>query len=118
MPRKPVIWTVGLQCRPEDDQKFRKWYDEVHVPMLLEGGHVAKVTRYELARDRYDVAPGAIHCPKYHTIYEFEDQQKFEAWMCGEARVAAGKDKSAIWGDRGYEVIWAARYDATITWEP
>ena len=118
MRRKPVIWTVGLQCRPEDEEKFNKWYDEVHVPMLLKGGHVVKVTRYRLASDAYDVARGAMQCPKYQTIYEFEDHEKFESWMSGEARTAAAKDKSETWGDRGYEVIWAARYDATNTWKP
>ncbi|MCP5328938.1 MAG: EthD family reductase [Steroidobacteraceae bacterium] len=111
-----VIWTVGLQCRPQDEDKFNKWYDEVHVPMLLKGGHVSKVTRYELADAVYDVAPGAMKCPKYQTVYEFEDQQKFEAWMHGEERMAAGRDKAEAWGDRGYEVIWAARYDVTSTW--
>ena len=117
MTKKSVIWTVGLQCRPEDEEKFNKWYDEVHVPMLLGGGHVATVTRYKLASEVYDVAPGVMSCPKYQTIYEFDDSEKFESWMGGEARAEAGKEKSQTWGDRGYEVIWAARYDATTTWK-
>lgn len=116
MSSKPVIWTVGLQCRPEDDEKFNQWYDDVHLPMLLKGGHVAKVTRYKLASKSYDVAHGAMSCPKYQTIYEFEDSDKFESWMSGEARAEAGKDKANTWGDGGYEVIWAARYDVTTTW--
>jgi antibiotic biosynthesis monooxygenase (ABM) superfamily enzyme len=111
-----VIWSVGLQCRSEDDDKFNRWYDEVHVPMLLKGNHVAKVTRYKLASETYDVAPGAMQCPTYQTIYEFEDQDAFESWMRGEDRAAAGIDKAEMWGDRGYEVVWAGRYDV-MTWK-
>jgi hypothetical protein len=117
MSGQPVIWTVGLQCRNEDDGAFNRWYDEVHVPMLLNGGHVAKVTRYKLASQTYDVAEGAMKCPPYQTIYEFVDQDKFESWMYGEERAVAGVDKSATWGARGYSVIWAARYDLMNTWE-
>lgn len=106
----PVIWTVGLECRTEDDDKFNRWYDEVHVPMLLEGGHVARVTRYRLSSETHDVAPGAMQCPTYQTIYEFEDEDAFSSWM-REDRAAAARDKAATWGDRGYDVIWAARYD-------
>lgn len=111
MTSNPVIWTVGLQCRPEDEATFNAWYDDIHVPMLLRSGHVAKVTRYKLASQTYDVAPGAITCPTYQTVYEFEDQDRFEAWMRGEDRAAAGADKSATWAGRPYDVIWAARYD-------
>ncbi len=111
MTDSPVIWTVGLQCRPEDEDRFNRWYDEVHVPMLLEGGQVARVTRYRLATETYDAAPGAMTCPTYQTIYEFETHDRFDAWMNGEERAAAGKDKAAGRDERPYDVVWAARYD-------
>jgi antibiotic biosynthesis monooxygenase (ABM) superfamily enzyme len=111
----PVIWTVGLQCLPEDDEEFNAWYDDVHVPMLLKGGHVAKVTRYKLASQTYDVAPGAMTCPTYQTIYEFDDEASFESWMRGDDRAAAGEDKAKTWAGRPYDVIWAARYDLMNT---
>ena len=106
-----VIWTVGITCRPEDEDAFNAWYDDVHVPMLLDGGHVTKVTRYALATETYDVAPGAMTCPRYQTVYEFESPGHFESWMRGEERAAAGRDKAEDWEGRGYDVIWAARYD-------
>lgn len=113
-----VIWTVGISCRLEDEDKFNTWYDDVHVPMLLAGGHVAKVTRYTLASEKYDVAPGAMTCPNYQTVYEFESQDRFESWMRGEERAAAGRDKAEAWDDRGYDVIWAARYDVMSSRTP
>jgi hypothetical protein len=113
----PVIWTVGLQCRREDEDAFNKWYDEVHIPMLLSSGNVAKVTRYQLASETYDVAEETMKCPTYQTIYQFNDQDQFESWMFGEDRALAGEDKSATWGARAYDVIWAARYDLMNSWE-
>ncbi len=114
MSGQPVIWMVGLQCRREDEDMFNEWYDEVHVPMLLNGGHVAKVSRYKLSSESYEVAENTMQCPTYQTIYEFEDQDRFESWMFGEDRALAGADKSKKWGAR-YEVIWAARYDLMYT---
>ena len=115
MTSNPVIWTVGLQCLPEDDAAFNAWYDDVHVPMLLKGGHVAKVTRYRLANQTYDVAPGAMTCPTYQTVYEFVDEASFESWMRGDDRAAAGEDKAKTWAGRPYDVISAARYDLMNT---
>ena len=112
-----VIWMVGIQCRPEDEARFNTWYDEVHVPMLVKGGQVARVTRYRLASHVYDVAHAAREYPRYQTVYEFEDQDRFEAWMNGKERAEAGKEKSETWGDRGYEVLWATRYDVLNTWK-
>jgi antibiotic biosynthesis monooxygenase (ABM) superfamily enzyme len=117
MKNEPVIWLVGTQCRPEDEEKFNKWYDDVHVHMLLKGNWVKKVTRYKLANESYHVANTTLECPNYLTIYEFENLNKFESWMNGPERVAAGEDKSATWGEKGYEVIWATRYDVLNIWK-
>lgn len=110
-----VIWTVGLQCRPEDEDAFNTWYDEVHVPMLLAGGHVADVIRYKLTGNTHDVAPGAIACPTYQTVYEFSDRAHFEAWMNGQARADAGEDKAKTWAGRPYDVVWAGCYERMAT---
>jgi len=117
MDSKPVIWSVGIQCQPEEEEKFNKWYDDVHVPMLLKGNCVTKVTRYRLADKSYHVANTTAECPNYLTIYEFENQDKFESWMNGQARAEAGEDKVETWGEKGYEVAWATRYDVINSWQ-
>lgn len=116
MSNETVIWTVGLRCKPEDEQKFNTWYDEVHVPMLLKGGLVKNVARFRLADETYHVGTTTQPSPKYLTIYEFENRQKFESWMTSPARVEAGEDKATTWGDGGYEVVLASRYDRTNAW--
>ncbi|MEJ5059358.1 MULTISPECIES: DUF4286 family protein [unclassified Pseudomonas] len=116
MSNQTVIWTVGINCPAEDEKKFNAWYDDVHVPMLLKGDNVKKVTRFKLAEETYHVGTTTQPCPTYLTIYEFENQAKFEAWMNGASRAEAGDDKTKTWGDKVYDVQWATRYHLTKAW--
>ncbi|WP_077035054.1 DUF4286 family protein [Pelomonas sp. KK5] len=116
MDQKPLIWLVGIQCRPEDEAKFIHWYDEIHVPMLLKGHHVSRVRRFKLADETYQVGATTAPCPNYLTIYEFADQARFDAWMASPARAEAGEDKQATWAEHPYEVRWATRYDLATAW--
>lgn len=116
MSSKPLIWIVGIQCRSEDEARFNTWYDDVHVPMLLKGEHAKRVTRYKLADEVYHVGTTTEACPNYLTIYEFESQTQFDAWMNGEARTEAGEDKNRTWSENPYEVRWATRYDLIKAW--
>lgn len=116
MSTQPLIWMVGIQCKPESEAKFNAWYDEVHVPMLLAGGHARKVTRFKLADDDRQMGTAIQSCPNYLTVYEFDDQAQFDAWMTGRARAEAGVDKENTWSADPYEVRWATRYDLINTW--
>lgn len=116
MTGKPLIWMVGIQCRSEDEAKFNKWYDDVHVPMLLQGDCVEKVTRFKLADETYQVGGTTEVCPNYLTIYEFASQGQFDSWMSGKARTEAGEDKARTWAENPYEVRWASRYNLIKAW--
>ena len=116
MTNKPLIWMVGIQCRTETEAEFNAWYDDIHVPMLLKGDHVKKVSRFKLADRTYQVGTTTEVCPDYLTIYEFESQDQFDSWMSGQARAEAGEDKVKIWSENPYEVKWATRYDLINSW--
>ena len=116
MNNKPLIWLVGILCKAEAEAKFNAWYDDVHVPMLLKGDHVKKVTRFKLADETYHVGTTAQSCPNYLTIYEFENQDQFDSWMNGQARAEAGEDKEKTWSENPSELKWATRYDLINTW--
>ena len=116
MNKKTVIWTVGIQCNAEDEVKFNTWYDDIHVPMLLKGESVKKVTRFKLADETYHVGTTTQACPNYLTIYEFESQEKFNEWINGQARAEAGDDKDKTWGNKVYELKWATRYNLINAW--
>ena len=112
----PLIWIVGIQCKAEVEAKFNTWYDDVHVPMLLKGGYVKKVTRFKLADETYHVGTTTQACPNYLTIYEFENRDQFDSWMKSPVRAEAGDDKTKTWSENPYEVRWATRYDLINSW--
>jgi antibiotic biosynthesis monooxygenase (ABM) superfamily enzyme len=116
MSSKPLIWIVGIQCRAEDEAKFNAWYDDVHVPMLLQGDFAKKVSRFKLSDKEYHVGTTTQLCPDYLTIYEFDGPEQFDAWMNGKGRAEAGEDKSKTWSENPYEVRWATRYDLVKAW--
>ena len=116
MNNKPLIWIVGIQCKADAEAKFNTWYDDIHVPMLLKGDHVTRVTRFKLADKAYDVGTTTQVCPNYLTIYEFESQDQLDSWMNGQGRAEAGEDKQKIWSEDPYEVRWATRYDLINAW--
>ena len=41
----PLIHVVATQCQPEFEEKFNKWYNETHIPMLFKHKSMKKVTR-------------------------------------------------------------------------
>lgn len=117
MSDQPVIWIVGINCQPEDKQKFETWYVDIHVPMLLKGDFVKKVNRFLLADETHHVGATTQPCATYLTIYEFENKAKFDAWMTSPARIEAGVDKETTWGETVYDVQWATLYNQTQAWD-
>ena len=110
METKPVIHIVGTRCRPEDEEKFNKWYIEVHIPMLLKFKGLKAVTRYEIINE-------AEEYPKHLAIYKFESQQAYEAYETSPELAAAREERDETWKEGGYEVKWRVQYEPMETWE-
>ena len=91
MEDKSIFFIVATECVPEVEEKFNKWYDEVHIPMLLEMKGLKEVRRYKLVRGNND------QYPKYMATYVFEDMEAYEEFENGPV-LAAAKRK---WPKRG-----------------
>ena len=65
-----VIRIVTTACHPEDEDKFNRWYDEVHVPHVLAQPGAISATRCKVMNPEGDV-------PEYITIYEFASEAAF-----------------------------------------
>ena len=105
-----VIHIVGVHCRPDQEEKFNKWYNERHIPDSLKFKGVRRVTRYKI------LTPD-IKSPKYLTVYEFENQKAFEAFEASPERAEAMKDINETWGEDRYELMWRVQYKVLETWE-
>ena len=107
---EPVKLVVGTQCRPDDDEKFNNWYNETHIPMLLESEHVVGATRYK-------ITPGTEgEYPAYLALYNYKNVQAFEKWYSGPEIMAARKEKKETWVDDDFEGKWIAVYEPLKTW--
>ena len=110
METKPIIYIVATQCHPENEEKFNRWYNEIHIPMLLKFKGLTKVTRCEIVNESEGL-------PKYLAIYEFESQKAFEAFRTSPELNAAREEMSGTWQGKGFEVRWRVLYEPMKTWK-
>ncbi len=110
MENKPVIYIVGTRCKPEQEEKFNKWYNDVHIPLLFKFQGMTEVKRWKLLTEdgKY---------PEYLAIYEFENQSVFEAWQTSPERETAMKEADGTWKEGKFEVSWRVLYEALKTWQ-
>ena len=111
MEAKPIIHVIATECRPEDEEKFNKWYDEIHIPMLFEFGGLKKATRHKILYE-------SEKYPKYLAIYEFDSKKAFEDYENSPELAAARKEEhEETWRDSKYDMIWRVQYEPMKTWE-
>jgi hypothetical protein len=113
-----VISIVGNQCRPDQEEKLTRWYSEKHIPDLLKFKELRKATRYQLLYSGL-VYPGypEVKYPKYITIFEYDNQQGFDAYQASPELAEAGKDVRATWEQDPFERVWRVQYKLLQTWE-
>jgi prophage antirepressor-like protein len=101
MSQNRCLYQLQIRCAPELEDEFNKWYNEVHMPLVMKGGMLKAATRYELT----DAV--ASDLPKYTTICEFEDRATFEKWLASDVLAAARKNTAEVMG--GKDVVWTSR---------
>ena len=106
----PIISIVATDCPPECESKFNEWYNNVHIPMFLKFKGIKEVTRYKLATE-------AAGHPKYLAIYEFENQDAFEAFKTCPELAAAREERDETWPEKKWEVKYAVQYEPVKSWK-
>ncbi len=110
MESSPVINVVATQCQPEVEEKFNKWYDEVHIPLLFKFKGMKKVTRYKIVKETEEY-------PSYLTLYEFESRKGYEEYAASPELAAGRAEMNETWKDGGFEIKWRVQYEALKIWE-
>ena len=108
--KKPYLWLVWTRCAPELDAEFNKWYDQVHIPMLVKGGHILSVKRFKLSSEVESQQP------PYLAVYEFKDVAAFKSWQSSDVLAEARKEMKATWGGRDMEIKSRAFYAPVSQW--
>jgi uncharacterized protein (TIGR02118 family) len=110
MESKAIINIVASECHPEEEERFNKWYNEVHVPLLFKYKGMKRVTRCR----RFDENKER---PKYLALYEFESKEAMDTFENSPERAAAMEEMEETWKDEGLEIKWVAPYKLIKTWE-
>jgi len=101
MSKPRFIYQLTIQCSPAMEDEFNKWYNEVHIPLVMKGGMLKAVNRYKVTN--------AIetNVSKYLTVCEFDDRATFEKWLASDILAAAKVDREKTMG--GKDVVWTSR---------
>jgi len=110
MATTPIISIIATQCRPEVEEKFNSWYDEIHIPLLLKFKGIKAVTRYKIINETEEY-------PTYLTVYEFESQKSYEAYTNSPELAAAREEMSETWKEGDFEIKWRVQYESIKTWK-
>ena len=110
MEAKPIISIIAIQCQPEVEEKFNRWYDEIHIPLLLKYKGIKGATRYKIIKESEEY-------PTYLTIYNFESQKAYKEYETSPEFAAARKEMAETWKGGGYEVKWRVQYEPMKTWQ-
>ena len=110
MAKARILNIVSTECVPKNDARFNKWYDEVHIPMLLKYKGIKKVTRYRMIDDKDNK-------PKYLAIYEYDDKKALDTLAESPEFKAAIEEMQETWKGEMFDIKWAASYEPIKTWE-
>lgn len=105
-----MINIVATECVPEHEAKYNRWYNEVHIPMLLKFKGLRGVTRYKITRP-------AAGSPTYLAVYEFDSQDAYQAFQKSPELVAVRQEMAQTWKDDKFELKYQVQYEPIKTWK-
>jgi len=106
----PIINIVATRCHPDDGEKFNKWYNEAHIPLLLKLKGLTEVTRYKITTETGEY-------PKYLAIYQYESQKAFEESQNSPEFAAVIDEIKETWKEKAPEMIWKVQYEYIRSWK-
>jgi antibiotic biosynthesis monooxygenase (ABM) superfamily enzyme len=109
MPDKMLINIMGIRCKPEVEEKYNRWHEEVHIPLILrfKGIRAAKKCKIVNPTPEY---------PTYLAIYEFENREAFQKYLKSPELAAVLAEMKETWKEPGHEVVWRVQYEVSRSW--
>jgi hypothetical protein len=106
---KEMLHVVITEPPAQDEEKFNKWYNEVHIPMLLKSKKLKSVTRYK-------VAAASSQPAQYTAVYRFKNKADFDAYQGCPERAAALKEMKETWGSQ-IKITGVAAWETIEEWQ-
>ncbi len=110
MAKTRILNIIATECVPKNDIKFNKWYNEVHIPMLLKYKGIKKVTRYKIIDEKAEK-------PGYIAVYEFDSKESLAEMPNSAEFKAAIEEMQNTWKNEMFDIKWAISCEPLKTWE-
>lgn len=110
MDKNTILNMAASGCSPENEDKYNRWYNEVHIPMIFKYKGMKKAGRFKRIGDDKN------H-PKYLAVYEFESKEALEAFPDSPELAVAMKELAETWKDGGLDLQWVVSYEPIKIWE-
>jgi quinol monooxygenase YgiN len=110
MAKPEFINIVTTECSPEHEARFNKWYNEVHIPMLLKCKGLNKAARYKIVEEN-------VAKPRYIAIYEYASKEAMAAISGSPEFKAAIEEMQTSWKGGGFEIKGALNCEPIMAWE-
>jgi uncharacterized protein (TIGR02118 family) len=107
MPKK-FINIVTTTCKPAEEARFNKWYNEIHIPMIKKYKGVKRVARYKvLNADNL----------QFIAVYHFDSIKDFEAMSASPEFKAAIEEMNQSWPNADF-IIGRQQSELIQDWQP
>lgn len=104
-----VVNLIGIECKPEVENKFVHWYDDIHIPLLMKYKGLIGVKRYRLTGGDGDY-------PRHLAIFEFESREAFDEYEKSPELAAARAESYETWKEDRFEMKWRSQYLFLRSW--
>ncbi len=110
MSKNRTLHIVLTECPPENDAKFNRWYNGVHIPMLMKYKGIKKVTRYKITEEKQAK-------PRYLAMYEYANIKDLQGMDASPAFQAAREEMEETWKGQMFDIGWVLDCEPIKTWE-
>ncbi len=109
MASQPVINIVTTECQPQDEARLNKWYNEVHIPLLMKHKGVKGVIRYKTIDEK-------SKNPQFIAVYRYDSFKDFEEFGKSPEFAAAIAEMNQSW-PKGLKIVERVQYELIKEWK-
>lgn len=109
MAKERILNMVVTECPSKNTEAFNKWYNEVHIPMLMKYKGLKKVTRYKIM-DEHDGK-----C-QFIAVYEYDTKEALNGINSSPEFKAAIEEMQETQKSLPFELKYALACEPIKTW--
>ncbi len=109
MAKSRIVNIVATECPTAEEAVFNKWYNDIHIPMLMKFKGIKKVTRYKVMEDVKEKC-------RFLAVYEYDSKEEMAALNASPEFKAAIDEMNGTWKDKKYALTWAMGCEPIKTW--